>query len=108
MAVARSSDPRYGAVRGLTRVVGASVVVGKGLEGESSSKVKETKNKKVLGKLECIEHFHIVDHYNVSPNIYPYVYNTNPHVSIFIIYQASYIVSNSFIPPAQSCGLIQI
>ena len=47
MAVARSSDPRYGAITGLRRVMGPSVVVDKGLEGESSGKVKEKVNKKI-------------------------------------------------------------
>ena len=47
MAVAKSFGPRYGAITGFRRVMGASVVVDKGFEGESSGKIKEKINKKI-------------------------------------------------------------
>ena len=78
--------------------MGASVVVvDDGLEAASSGKVTETRNKKVLCKLECIEHLQVADNNNVPPNILIILANnTNLHVPLLIIYQISHIVSNYF------------
>ena len=74
------------------RVIGASVVVDEGLEVASSGKVRETRNKKILSKLECTELLQIGDNNNVSLNIHPSVNNTNPHVPLLIMYRSSHIL----------------